>query len=93
MLLSSAAALQGGAGVHASALTPGKVEVEAEAEAEVTVTVSVPPSVLPAPRYASRAVQLHPRPTGINSIPFDGDQFDSVWLPARTPHVGPQYMW
>ena len=29
---------------------------------------------------ASRAVQFHPH----------GGQFDFVWLPARTPHVGPQ---
>ena len=33
--------------------------------------------------YASRAVQFHPR----------GGQFDFVWLSARTPHVGPQYVW
>ena len=33
--------------------------------------------------YASRAVQCHPH----------GGQSDFVWLPARTPHVGPQYVW
>ena len=28
------------------------------------------------------------------SIPHPhGGQFDSVWPPARTPHVGPQYVW
>ena len=34
-------------------------------------------------KYASRAVQFHPH----------GGQPDFVWLPARTPHVGPQYVW
>ena len=34
-------------------------------------------------QYASRAVQFHPH----------GVQSDFVWLPARTPHVGPQYVW
>ena len=33
--------------------------------------------------FLSRAVQLH----------SDGGQFDFVWLSARTPHVGPQYVW
>ena len=33
--------------------------------------------------YASRAVQFHP----------GGSQFDFVCPPARTPHVGPQYVW
>ena len=33
--------------------------------------------------YAPRAVQFHPH----------GGRFDFVWLPARTPHVGPQYAW
>ena len=31
----------------------------------------------------SRAVQFHPH----------GDQFDFVWLPARTPHGGALYVW
>ena len=35
------------------------------------------------PLYASRAVQFHPH----------GGQSDFAWLPARTPHVGPQYVW
>ena len=34
-------------------------------------------------RYAPRAVQFHPH----------GGQFDFVWLSARAPHVGPQYVW
>ena len=33
--------------------------------------------------YASRAVQFHPH----------GGQSDFAWLSARTPHVGPQYVW
>ena len=33
--------------------------------------------------YASRAVQLHPH----------GGQPDFAWFSARTPHVGPQYVW
>jgi hypothetical protein len=33
--------------------------------------------------YESWAVQFHP----------DGGQFDFVWPSARTPHVGPQYVW
>ena len=33
--------------------------------------------------YASRAVHFHP----------NGGQFDFVWHPARTPHVGPQHVW
>ena len=33
--------------------------------------------------YASCAVQFH----------SNGSQFDFVWLSARTPHVGPQYVW
>ena len=33
--------------------------------------------------YASRAVQFHPH----------GGQSDFVWLSARTPHAGPQYVW
>ena len=32
---------------------------------------------------SSRAVQFHP----------NAGQFDFVWLPAHTPHVGPQYVW
>ena len=34
--------------------------------------------------YVSRAVQFHPHV---------GGQSDFVWLSARTPHVGPQYVW
>jgi len=37
----------------------------------------------PATWHASRAVQFHPH----------GGQSDFVWLSARTPHVGPQYVW
>ena len=34
-------------------------------------------------RFASCAVQFHP----------DGGQFDFARSSARTPHVGPQYVW
>ena len=34
-------------------------------------------------QYASRAVQYHPH----------GGQFDSFWLPARTPRGGASYVW
>ena len=33
--------------------------------------------------YAPRAVQFHPH----------GGPIDSVWHPARRPHVGPQHVW
>ena len=35
------------------------------------------------PRTRREPFNLHP----------DGGQFDFVWLSARTPHVGPQYVW
>ena len=44
---------------------------------------SSPHSGAPFAMYASRAVQFHPH----------GGQSDFVWLSARTPHVGPQYVW